>query len=528
MAKAKAAGKADALALHWRIVSIAVFVAAFGATLVTIDDPGLTWDEPFSILAGRSYVQWLGELPRLPFSRQLIDLHWAVNHEHPPLAKLAMGLFQALMPEQMGMVLPSRFAIALVFGLLVELVFRFGGRAFSGLTGLLAAASLVCLPRVFGHAHLASLDLAMATTWLLSVVTFARAVETGTWRWGVLAGVSLGLALLTKINAVFLPLALAGWGIGFHRKRALVPLAWTLGIGLAVFFLGWPWLWPAPVARIGAYLFPRWRVAIPVQYFGRVYAGAPWHYPLVLTLATIPIGILFLALVGAARAVRRFRESPLLALLLINVAVALGPFLLPWLPKYDGVRLWLPAFPFLALLAGVGAARCWVWVAERSKKRPWRPLFVTAVFFLSQAAATVWVHPCELSYYNALVGGLRGADRLGLEPTYWHDVVNRRLFRWLNRRCTVGDVIAFYPVGEFVVRASPQELDFYEGYYLDARKRLQAVPLTETTRCNFIVLNARKAMLRRHPRAWTLFTTQRPVFAVRKQGVLLAAVYEVP
>jgi 4-amino-4-deoxy-L-arabinose transferase-like glycosyltransferase len=411
---------------------------------------------------------------------------------------------------------------------MVELVFWFGGRAFGGLAGMLAAASVVCMPRVFGHAHLATLDVTMAATWLLSVVVFARAVEAGGWRWGMVSGLCLGLALLTKINAVFLPLALVGWGLGFHGRRAVVPLVLTLGIGVAVFFAGWPWLWPAPLERAWAYVRPTWRVAIPVTYFGRVYLNteAPFHYPIVMTLVTMPVGILFLALVGLSRAVRGFRGSPLLALLVVNVVVAMGPFVTPWLPKYDGVRLWLPAFPFLALLAGVGGAQCWGWVAERSRRRPWRPLFVTAVFFLLQAGAVVWARPYYLSYYNALVGGLWGAQRLGLETTYWHDVVDRRLFRWLNRNARWGDRIAFYPVGEKVTLTDRRAFDFYEAFYLGGRKELRAVRYEGGVRPDYLVLNARTALLRRDERAWGIFTTRQPLYAVRRQGVLLAGVYE--
>ena len=525
---AKSARRKDEVAaLHWRMVSMGVFVVALGSVLLTLDDPGLTWDEPFSIFSGRSYAQWIGELPRLPFSRDKIDAFWALNHEHPPLAKLAIGISQAVLGASMGPILSSRLAIALIFALLVELVFHFGTRAFGGLAGLMAAASLMCMPRVFGHAHLASLDLTMAATWTLSAVAFARAAEHGGWRWGAVSGLCFGLALLTKVNAVFLPLALVAWGVGFHRKRAIVPLALTLLGGLVVFYIGWPWLWHAPLARGWAYLRPTWRVAIPVQYFGRVYAeqGAPWHYPVVLTMATIPIGILFVVLMGGVHAVREFRRSPLLALLVVNVAVAIGPFLLPWLPKYDGVRLFLPAFPFIALLAGVGGSRCWDWVAAHSKGRPWRPLFLGTVLFLSQAGAVVWMHPYGLSYYNALVGGLWGAERLGLETTYWHDVVDRRLFRWLNRRCAVGSAVAFYPVGEFVVSNRRDVPDLYEAFYLHPRKRLRAVRLDKGARYQFVVLNARKAMLRRHPEAWRIYTTRRPLYSVRRQGVLLAAVY---
>ena len=42
-------------------------------------------------------------------------------------------------------------------------------------------------------------------------------------------------------------------------------------------------------------------------------------------------------------------------------------------------------------------------------------------------------YPFGLSYYNALVGGLPGAERLGLEVTYWSDAVDDVLLDRLAR-----------------------------------------------------------------------------------------------
>jgi len=515
---------------YWRPVSALVFVVALGLVAVTIDDPGLAWDEPFSVAAGGSYASWLAEPS---FRAESIDRHWRPNHEHPPLAKLLMGISQAVM-RRGSPIVASRLVTALLFGLLIELVFQFAGRAFGGLAGLMAAGSLLCMPRVFGHAHLAALDVPMSLAWLASVVAFARAIEKGTHGACALSGLCLGLALLTKINGIFLPLVLAGWGIGFHRKRALKPLVWTLLLAPVVFFLGWPWLWHDTLHRLGDYLFPRGRVTLPVMYFGQVYGdkAPPFHYPLVMTLVTIPVGILFLVVLGSVRAVREFRRQPLLALVAINAAYIIGIFMIPGVPKYDGVRLFLPAFPFLAILAGVAGKHCWDWLVARSKKRPWRPLFVTAALFVTQAGAVWWIHPCELSYYNALVGGLWGADKLGMETTYWHDVVNRDLFRWLNRRCPVRATIAFYPVGEWVIA---KDFSFYDAFYLDEpeRKGLIAVRLEHARRPDFVVINARLAMLHAYSArgdksaelALRYLTQGKPVYAVRKQGVLLAGVY---
>jgi len=541
-----------------RVACVGVFAVAFCLVAVTLDDPGIAWDEPSSIFPGWSYARWFAHLPSLPFGRSDIDRFWAPNHEHPPFAKLLMGFSQLVLGG--SPLLASRLAVAVLFAVLVEMVFAFGWRQFGGLAGAMAAASLVCMPRVFAHAHLAALDVPMAFAWFLTVAAFTRAIERGSHRAAALAGVCFGLALLTKINAVFLPLVLLGWGLWFHRRRAAIPLLWTLGLGLVVFVAGWPWLWPDVPARLLAYLRPTWRVSIPVKYFGGVWddKAAPWHYPLVMTAVTVPVGVLFIALLGLVGAARSFLRDDRQAFLIVNLVVALGVFAVPGVPKYDGVRLFLPAFPFVALLAGIGGARCWDWVARRWPRRPWRPLLLSVVFFLSQLAGIAWFHPYELSYYNALVGGLWGAEKLGFETTYWHEVVGPSLFRWI-RRCAALDrrvartlpwevraalesrlraspprplVVAFYPVGEMVVLgpgpAGRHIPDLYEELYLNVPRALgvEAVRLERAREFDLVVLNAREAMMRRHfPAAWRLFTRGRPLVTVRRQGVTLVAVF---
>ena len=60
------------------------------------------------------------------------------------------------------------------------------------------------MPRVFFHAHLGVLDFADAATWFLATLTFYYAASSRRWWAPLLAGLGLGLALLTKINAVLL------------------------------------------------------------------------------------------------------------------------------------------------------------------------------------------------------------------------------------------------------------------------------------------------------------------------------------
>ena len=136
--------------------------------------------------------------------------------------------------------------------------------------------------------------------WFAAAYAFARGITDR--RWAVAAGVLFGAALLTKINAVFIPLPLILWAALAHRKKAILPAALLLGIGAVVFFAGWPWLWYGTAARLREYLFETTlnRAVVAVYYLGKIYSEryAPWHYPFVLTLFTVPAGILVCFVIG--------------------------------------------------------------------------------------------------------------------------------------------------------------------------------------------------------------------------------------
>ena len=57
----------------------------------------------------------------------------------------------------------------------------------------------------------------------------------------------------------------------------------------------------------------------------------------------------------------------------------------------------------------------------------------------------VTFHPFGLSYYNVLVGGLPGAERLGLELTYWGDAVDGVLLDRLAREASPDAPAALVP-----------------------------------------------------------------------------------
>src|SRR5206468_534416 len=121
--------------------------------------------------------------------------------------------------------------------------------------------------------------------------------------------------------------------------------AWEAA-GLAVFFLGWPWLWYDTAHRLTQFVGTGVeRAEIHVQYFGKVYADhdVPWHYPWFYFAVTVPVGLHLLGLLGLVRGwkLRKGDPFPLLA----------GSRLLGLLGFFRGWKLHR-GDPFPLLLAG--------------------------------------------------------------------------------------------------------------------------------------------------------------------------------
>jgi len=430
--------------------------------------PGITWDEPSYAAAGYSYYRWLAELSFRSFDRATIDRYWAVNHEHPPAAKLVYGPAGALEREH-GLLtfLTARLLAVGMFVGLVGLVYAFVAGHFGRRAGVLAALSLVLMPRVFGHGCLAALDVPVALACFATTVVFARA-HLGRWR-AAAAGVLWGVALLTKINAVFLPFVLIPWALWRHGRRAVVPCVMLLVLGCATFVAGWPWLWHDTSSRICGYAVGMARRAqegehskgttdVPVHYLGRTYRArrAPWHYPFVMTLVTVPVALLVFAVIGARRSLAGGETRGIAVLVAASGLLHILVLAAPAVPKYDGVRLFMPAFPFIACLAGVGAARVWGWRGMAGKA-------VVAAALAASALVLICTHPYELSYYNGLVGGAWGARKLGFETTYWGDTVTPEVMAYVNRHCPDGSTVAIWPRHHAFLDSLPwmkKELEF--------------------------------------------------------------------
>jgi hypothetical protein len=240
-----------------------------------------------------------------------------------------------------------------------------------------------------------------------------------------------------------------------------------IGLPLAcavLFLLNPPW-WTEPITGIVRFFqsnLTRGRtIPIPVQFLGIVYQtpnqSLPWYNTLVWTVLVTPVGLLLLGLAGMIRSIRRHRAEPLGLLILGNWGLLVALRALPHTPGHDGARLFLPAFGVMALLVGIGARQVLDWFG------PWARIAVAAAV-LEAIGSVLLLLPVPLSYYSPLVGGLPGATRLGMEPTYYWDGLSSEARQWLRNNTLPGQTIHFasFPTSWLYLRQTgelPRRLD---------------------------------------------------------------------
>ena len=510
----------------------------------------MVWDEGHTVRRELVLADWFARLAAAPdadsraalFSRIELEHSWPFSREepdgHPPFYALlglagwwaTRGWLDPLTAYRFG-------PMALTSATLGVLFFHLARRS-GRLAGATAIGCALVMPRIFSHAHYAHYDMPVSCLWVLSLVAFAAGLRSR-W-WAVPFGVLTGLAAGTKFTGWFAPAAPVLWTavaegpavvrLLFSAPRSTAPKArycgvpvLAVGLPIAALILTAiqpPW-WADPVVGVQRFLVSNLTRSetkpIPTLYFGRPYEfSLPWHNTLVLTAVTVPLATLVLAAVGVASGLARRRSDPEGLLWVLSWAVLMVVRALPNAPGHDGVRLFLPSILSLAVLAGLGAAA--LARALRPRGLGWAAGLVAAVAVGESAVGVAQLYPYTLSYYNAALGGLRGAERSGFELTYYWDTLGPEFLAWVRDRDRDGP-------GRLELRFPTKLVNI--GYLRDwgvLPRRVWVVSYEPATRPDY-VLQRRRGLY--HPSDWWLERHGMPTFTVRRQGVDLLRVYSV-
>jgi hypothetical protein len=315
------------------------------------------------------------------------------------------------------------------------------------------------------------------------------------------------------------------WASLAANRQIWLVLLISAFVGVLTFYLFNPPFWGDPVRGIARFLASNLSrsetIPLPVLFLGKVIKtplqSLPWYNTLLWTAVCTPVGILALSITGGAWSVRGMigskswprmvdsRWGVLPSLALVNAAFFLVLRALPHTPGHDGIRLFLPAFGCLALLAGFGAAR----VKERFQS--WGIAFVGTAF-VEGVVGLFLIFPVPLSYYSPLVGGLPGAAKLGFEPTYYWDAFDQQTITWLNDHTPPGGSIAF--------AMFPRSAGYL---HRTGRLRPEAIAADDADSANWLVLQNRPGMFR--PIDRRLLEEAQPAHVVKKCGVPLLFVF---
>jgi hypothetical protein len=588
-----------------RIFTALLFAATVAWLLAVEGRQGFGRDEAQYFRAGEHYWGWFEELgqnllafhPGRSFSAAGIDRYWGDNApDHPVVMKTLYGLSwrafhrctctgpaRSLHPIPVRgrhLTLPLfarestafRFPAILFAALLVAMVYRFA-RQWLGATASAAAAVLtLAQPHYFFHAQIACFD--------APITTMAFAVGYAYWkslrspRWGIISGVVFGVALGTKHNAWLMPVFLAGHYLWmrrhdlFSRPRRLPrpPLAFLsmATIGPVVFFLHWPWLWHAPIARTTAYLHRH----LEHEHYNFEYLGHNWNNPpvtlalkllrttapFVETALTVPVTTLALAVIGAVVLARRRREQALVpgggpegpapdhprapswlrpgadvdrapgAFLAVQILGPLALIALPSTPIFGGVKHFLPAMPYIALAAGIGVAwlgRMLVAAAGGAVRRGLAHAGAVALAALVCVPAVVETrrsHPDGLSHYNLIAGGFAGGASLGMNRQFWAYCVLPML-DWVNRRGPENHAMYWHDVLSDALRMYKRE----GRLAMDVGDTGFGEPGIQHSSVGLLVHE--KHWAKYEGWFWDEYGTTRPVLVRDREGVPLVTVY---
>ena len=227
-----------------KVLVVVLLLTQLGLLLHTAEQNSETYDEPMYLLASRSYWQ-AGD--------------FSFNREHPPLSKLLMGVPLALLDLQMPAeyhtdgatqlrfvyelnddpertVFLGRLPMILVGLLLTFYIYRFGCLFGGPKVGVLSMLASLSLPGLIGNTPLAALDLGATAFAFIALYHLARMRQEPTAGTTLIAGITFGLAQLTKFsNLLLLPIYGLLLLIDAVRTRSIRPLVRLVAILMVAF-----------------------------------------------------------------------------------------------------------------------------------------------------------------------------------------------------------------------------------------------------------------------------------------------------
>ena len=508
-----------------------VVLAAFLVIgIVSSRDYGIAWDEPVQRQYGSEVYNFAVHRDQGLF----LDRH---RYYGPVFEMLLFSL-------EKGLHLDDSRAIYLMRHLVNFLVLWVGIVFFYKLVryllgnawlALLACAMLFLSPRIFAHGFYNTKDIPFLTMFVIGFYTLLRFLDATTiWR-GLAHGIACAVLVDTRIVGILLiALTVAALGYRVARSGRIGQAARKIGPPFGIFVLVWagltvlmwPTLWRDPVHNFvrvfeGMRNFP-WEAT--VLYLGKYIWSTqiPWHYTLVWIAVSTPLAFVVMFLIGLpvsiAASVAPGHTPGLLRRR--DLVLTLAWFFLPLASSiasravlYDEWRHSFFVYPALLIVGLVGIVwiRRWIEGTFRGAARKaikWAVVVLVGANMVGVATFMIRYHPHENVFFNALTGGLGGANGK-FEMDYWGLSYRQGL--------------------EYIVRTDPGNLIPVHAATAAGRYNADILKPADRKRLAFV---GELADARYHVTTFRWdrerFTAGSEAFAIRVEGVPVMAVYRLP
>lgn len=383
-------------------------------------------------------------------------LRWLADGRPTNLHNYVVGV--STNPLDASFVAPERLGTVIITSLWVVAVYWLARRLFGAPVALIAALLIaldpfhIALSRVIHHD-------ALSTTFMtLSVLTVLVYWGQKTGRgWLIVSGVLAGFGFLSKSPALYLMpfVALVGlwfavkqiWGMAYGVTRTgksptpyslllttlLDGLLW-FAAALAVVFIFWPAMWVIPIETVETVFFIGSKYAAGGHAKGNYFLGVisqdpgALFYPVTWLYRASPpalIGLIALPVVwflqrknmppGNTFESRNASYLPNFSLFALLLLFIFGYYLLMTIGEKKQDRYFLPAYPWLNLLAAIGLVGLTSLITHHAScitHYALRPLTILTPLILIINGLLVAGHfPYYFTYYNPLLGGPKAAAK---------------------------------------------------------------------------------------------------------------------
>jgi 4-amino-4-deoxy-L-arabinose transferase-like glycosyltransferase len=454
------APQANAAIDYWIAAAIALVFSLVG--FFSLPNYGLTIDELENLVVGERYLAYFntGDASVLDMQREMpqydrpdgLKLRLLDSNIHPPLPNILAALADRIFHDRLGVLDPvdaRHMVIILMAAATLSATYLFAQEAFGRALAILAVVFLALYPRFYAHAHYNLKDIPKTLFFVLSLWTFWRGVVFQKPAAILLAGFFLGVGLSVRPNLILAA------GVGFVwlllvYRRVLAQRGLWLSIlavpllAAAGFFLAWPALWIDP----GGTLQTLWQYWTWVGISDR----STWTlYPWLILAFSMPLITLVALIVAAVASLRGWKSDRYHTLMLLWLwfLLPVARVAMPGMTIYDGIRHFLEVVPALSILAALGVAEIAWLISQFSRIKLSYALFAGSLLI---ALALYWqmgkFSPYEIAYFNPLVGGLSGAQAIGIQDAtdYWGSSY-RQGYAWLNQHLRPGEAL-YLPEGQ--------------------------------------------------------------------------------